>query len=135
MAGRRPKPTKLKILQGTFRPCRGNPSEPQPELGTPEAPAYLKGEALAEWTYQTAHLSKTRVLALQDRALLAAFCAIHGRVVEMFESGADVKAALITQYRLLGEAFGLSPASRARLHAGKPEDKKNEWHDLLKRKA
>ena len=30
MAGRPPKPTKLKLLEGTFRPDRARPDEPQP---------------------------------------------------------------------------------------------------------
>jgi hypothetical protein len=52
----------------------------------------------------------------------------------MIESGADINATLLAQYRLLGEAFGLSPASRARIHAGKPEGKKSEWAELLRKK-
>jgi phage terminase small subunit len=135
MPGRRPKPTQLKVLQGTFQKCRGNPKEPQPELGIPQAPEYLQGEARAEWDRVTVHLGNTRVLALQDRTLLAAFCATHGRFVEMLQAGQDISPGFLAQYRLLGEAFGLSPAARAKVHAGKAEEGKNEWAQFLNKKG
>lgn len=40
-AGRPKKPSALKELQGTARPDRANPLEPKPEVGIPDAPAWV----------------------------------------------------------------------------------------------
>ena len=49
MAGRKPKPTKLKLLAGNpgGRPLPEN--EPQPDPAIPDPPDWMEGEALAEW--------------------------------------------------------------------------------------
>ena len=50
VAGRLPKPTKLKLLQGTARPDRMPKNEPQPEAGMPARPGWLAPAAKREWS-------------------------------------------------------------------------------------
>jgi phage terminase small subunit len=44
-AGRKPKPTALKFIQGTYSPDRANPSEAKPKPAIPPCPKFLTGEA------------------------------------------------------------------------------------------
>jgi len=46
-AGRPRKPTQLKALNGTLRPDRANPSEPQLPVGLPDRPSWLDEDPLA----------------------------------------------------------------------------------------
>jgi P27 family predicted phage terminase small subunit len=45
MLGRKKKPHKLHVIQGTARPCRTNPRAPEAEPDAPLAPDYLAGRA------------------------------------------------------------------------------------------
>ena len=49
MRGRKPKPTRLKLIEGNpgRRPIRGH--EPQPPASQPTCPAHLSPTAKAEW--------------------------------------------------------------------------------------
>jgi hypothetical protein len=48
-AGRKPKPTKLKLIQGTYRPDRASPSEPKPQAVIPPCPKFLQGDAKQQY--------------------------------------------------------------------------------------
>ena len=54
MTGRKPLPTRLKVLKGTAQPCRTNPREPRPEVVALDPPEYLGTTARAEWQRKTA---------------------------------------------------------------------------------
>ena len=54
MAGRKPLPTRLKVLKGMAQPCRTNPQEPRPEVVALDPPEYLGTTARAEWQRKTA---------------------------------------------------------------------------------
>lgn len=49
MAGRKPKPTKLKILEGNPGKQRLPKGEPMPDTEMPEAPEHLDKYAREEW--------------------------------------------------------------------------------------
>jgi phage terminase small subunit len=48
-AGRKPKPTALKLIQGTYRADRANPSEPKPRAVIPPCPKFLQGVARKQY--------------------------------------------------------------------------------------
>jgi hypothetical protein len=50
MRGRRPKPTRLKLLTGNSGKHSLNVDEPRPEVAIPECPAELGPVAHREWT-------------------------------------------------------------------------------------
>jgi len=51
MAGRKPKPTALKLIQGTLRKSRENLREPKPTGDLVEPPSYFSDEQIEVWNY------------------------------------------------------------------------------------
>ena len=134
MAGRKPKPTRLKVLQGNPGKRQLNDREPKPEPVTPECPEHLSVEAKHEWDAMSRKLHKLGLLTDVDRAALAAYCQAWGRWVDaermLTQYGSVVKApsgyliqspylaiankALAQMMRILTE-FGMTPSSRSRI--------------------
>ena len=96
MRGRKPLPTELKKLCGTYRPDRDGDT-PTGEPCLPRCPAHLKGEARKTWNREGKALAAMRVLTAADRAALAMFCTTWARHVEaeakVVELGAVVRGA------------------------------------------
>ncbi|HEV2324552.1 MAG TPA: phage terminase small subunit P27 family [Terracidiphilus sp.] len=140
-AGRKPKPTALKEIQGSR--IRNRRNEPKPG-GIPTCPSGLDKEAKKEWRRVSRELIATGVLTSVDRAILAAYCkawSIWQQATKEFEqlrqtAAAEGKSNLLfrtktgyvaqqpllgiinssaEQMRRLGAELGLSPSSRARL--------------------
>lgn len=141
--GRKPKPTQLKVVQGTARADRLNASEPMPDAARPAPPPHLSEEARREWDRVVDELFRLGVMTELDRASLAAYCQAYGRWVQAEESLAKfaardpatkglmikTQAGNAIQNPLVGSAnkamsdmvrfaseFGLTPAGRARVH-------------------
>ena len=79
MAGRRPKPTAMKKLEGNPGKRKLNMVEPMPEKGMPECPKWLLPEAKVEWSRLCQKLSEKGVLTEIDRSgenecLIIRFC-------------------------------------------------------------
>jgi P27 family predicted phage terminase small subunit len=143
MAGRRPKPTKLKLLQGTQRSDRVNRQEPDPKSEIPSCPKHIQGESRREWKRITKELGALGLLTKVDRAAIAAYCDAYGRWTEalgkLHEKGLLVKApsgypilnpylsiinSALDQMRKFLTEFGMTPSSRTRINvAQKNEDK------------
>jgi P27 family predicted phage terminase small subunit len=77
-AGRPPKPDGAKVLEGTWRKDRAQPSAFVPEAGTPKPPAELTKEARAEWNRVVPLLEADGILAFVDLAGLVAYCDSYG---------------------------------------------------------
>ena len=141
MAGRKPKPTKLKLIAGNPRKRPLNDREPEPKPGIQECPTHLDEEARAEWERIAPELSAMGVLARIDRAALAAYCQAWSRWVktegEILKRDLVVKTpgsgypmqnpyipiantAMDFMRKFLVE-FGLTPASRSRFMVGKQD--------------
>jgi P27 family predicted phage terminase small subunit len=138
--GAKPVPTRLKVLRGTDRPDRRNPREPAMKAATPHCPAHLGVEAKREWRRAARQLAVVGLLTQIDRTALALYCDAWGRWVEAIQAlqtyGVMVKSPngypmqspylavankAAEQVRLLLGEFGMTPASRARVHATPPE--------------
>ena len=76
MAGRKPKPTALKKLEGNPGKRKLNTKEPVPAKGMPDCPKWLLPEAKEEWKRLCKKLSEMDVLTLTeiDMAAFAAYC-------------------------------------------------------------
>jgi len=143
MAGRKPKPTALKILQGNPGKRKLNKNEPKPRTEIPSCPTWLTAMAQMEWKRIVPQLKKLGLISKLDRSALAAYCQAFGRwqdaeleirkygfvcitdkgnVIQRPEVGIANKA-LEQMYKFLTE-FGMSPASRTKLSVAikKPED-------------
>ncbi len=149
MRGRKPTPTRLKII-------RGNPgrrrldTEPEFKAGMSEKPPWLTGEAAAEWDRVTEQLSHSGLLRTVDRAALCIYCKAWARWVDAEQKvealGLVVRSprqgtpqqnpyvrianAAMAQVIQLTAEFGMTPASRTRLAMG-PEGGRKDPLDLF----
>src|SRR3990172_2358060 len=85
------KPTKLKLLEGTFRPDRAPAHEPEPARGTPICPDWIVKArvAAAEWDRVVPELARLGLLTVIDGAELEGYVASYARAVA---AGRHVKA-------------------------------------------
>jgi len=136
MRGRRPKPTRLKMLTGNPGKLPLNDDEPRPEANIPDCPPELSPLARQEWDRLVGELSSLRMMTNLDRAALAAYCAAYALWAEAIEAiqkyGAMIKSptgfpiqspylAIANRQaeimmRIASE-FGFTPASRSRIAA------------------
>lgn len=132
MRGRKPKPTRLKLLNGNPGKRPVNRSEPAPSGSVGACPTWLSAEAKREWQRILPELERLGLATLVDRAALAAYCQAwaefematkqltrEGRVRlgKPHPAVARQKAAL-QAIRSFGSEFGLTPASRSRIQSG-----------------
>lgn len=115
-SGRRNKPTKDKEREGTLRPDRANPDEPEPEAfdDPPPCPSHLTGEARKAWGYLADELTSTGVLTTADLMALEVCSTIYA---EWKEADAYLK----------GPA-GHCPNCRPRLRKKRPFECKPNLH-------
>jgi P27 family predicted phage terminase small subunit len=134
MRGRRPKPTRLKVLTGNPGKRPLNTNEPRPEAAIPDCPEELGAVAHREWDRLVGELSVLRILTNLDRAALAAYCGAYAMWAEATEaiqkygtmvkspSGYPVQSPYVSianrqaeiMMRIASE-FGFTPASRSRI--------------------
>ena len=151
--GAKPLPTSVKALRGTLRPGRRNPNEPRVTVAIPKCPPHLSDEAKREWRRTSKELAAMGLLATIDRGALALYCEAWGRWVEAEEAlkkfGVVLKSPngyplqspylaiankAMEQMRALLSEFGMSPSSRARVHAIPPPPEDSALERLMRRK-
>jgi P27 family predicted phage terminase small subunit len=148
MRGRRPKPTRLKVLTGNPGRRPLNENEPRPEVLIPDCPVELGPVARREWDRLVAELAPLRMLTNLDRAALASYCGAYGMWAEATEaiqkfgtmvkapSGFPVQSPYVSianrqaeiMMRIASE-FGFTPASRSRISTP-PEDERDLFNLL-----
>jgi P27 family predicted phage terminase small subunit len=150
MAGRRPKPTALKIAEGNLGKRALNHNEPQ-FGGLPKCPAHLDKDAKAEWRRISKELAAVGLLAAVDRAALSAYCQCWSRwcdaeqniqkigtVVKSPKSGYPIQNPYVgiantalDQMRKFLIEFGLTPASRSRISLDLSSGNKDDSFDAF----
>jgi P27 family predicted phage terminase small subunit len=134
MRGRRPKPTRMKVLTGNPGKRPLNQHEPRPNPVVPDCPPELGPAAQREWVRLVGELSSLNMVTKLDRAALATYCGAYALWAEATEAiqkfGAMVKSP--TGYPMqspyisianrqaeimmrIASEFGFTPASRSRL--------------------
>ncbi len=156
MAGRPRKPTKTKIIQGTFRKHRAKRDEPKPEvlIGVPKPPKHLTRFGKAMWRQVIPELVKTMLISSLDLRTLEICCDAYGmyrearaamlrngkRTLRQYLAGqnsqttpeATMMRQCWTTYKTFIGEFGLSPAARAKMDIKAPEDpEKDPMENLL----
>ena len=150
-AGRKPKPTALKLIQGTYRPDRANPAEARPKPGIPPCPKFLKGEARKQYKKTGKKLLRIGLLTELDDMALSMMCQAWAEYLEATDqvqkSGMLVKSPngfpvlnpyliaanqALKKVRSLLAEFGMTPGSRSRIQAAATDEPDNEWAKLLK---
>jgi P27 family predicted phage terminase small subunit len=134
MRGRRPKPTRLKVLTGNPGKRPLNETEPRPEPAIPDCPTELGEVARREWNRLAGELASLKLLTNLDRAALAAYRGAYALWAEATEaiqkygsmikspSGYPVQSPYLAianrqaeiMMRIASE-FGFTPASRSRI--------------------
>lgn len=134
MRGRKPKPTRMKVLTGNPGKRQLNANEPIPTPAIPECPPELGPVARQEWDRIVVDLAPLRLLTGLDRAALAAYCGAYALWAEATEaiqkygtmvkspSGYPMQSPYVAianrqaelMLRISAE-FGFTPASRARI--------------------
>lgn len=145
--GRKPKPTRLKIVAGNPGKRALNLEEAKVDLSQPPPPPFLNDDAKVEWGRVSSELYSAGLMTNIDRAALAAYCQAYGRWAEaeralakMAEKDPVNHGLLIRtsngnaiQNPLVGIAnkahadvikyaaeFGMTPSSRSRVKAEPP---------------
>jgi P27 family predicted phage terminase small subunit len=152
MRGRKPKPTKLKILNGNPWKRRINKREPRAAGPVGTCPAWLSAAAKAEWKRIVPVLQQLGMAASADRAALTAYCQawaeLEDATKQLTKEGRTVQAkrgtiahpiahpavarqkAALAALRAYSSEFGLTPASRSRIQLGDGEGR-DELDDFL----
>lgn len=121
MAGRKPKPTALKLVRGNPGKRPINRNEPIPE-GPVEKPSFVKGAALRKWNRYAPELIRIGVLRSVDADMFGAWCVL---MAEFAAAPSHFTAAHMSQLRGLASSFGLEPSSRSRLSVGGGAEKQD----------
>lgn len=159
MAGRRPKPSALKVLEGNRGKRAINKSEPKPQSGAPEASDWLAPAALEKWNSIVPQLTAIKVLTVVDGSALESLCAAYTNMVEsqriVTKYGVIIEEPVLNkdgvlvghklkknpastavlqhqkEYRALLSAFGLTPSDRSRLKTDSGEKELSPLAKLL----
>lgn len=149
MRGRKPKPTRLKLMTGNPGKRPLNEREPRPEACVPSCPPELSPAAQEEWNRLVADLSRLHMLTNFDRAALATYCEAYALWAESIAairkygtmikspSGYPMQSPYLAianrqaeiMMRIASE-FGFTPASRSRISV--PANLEPDLFDLLK---
>ena len=134
MAGRKPLPTRLKLVKGTLRKHRTRVDEPTPGSNNVAPPSYLSPVGRKHWDLTAPHLVSAGLLTDLDVHALALYCEAfakwsmankqiqkYGPVV-MAKSGFPVQSPYVMiankafeQMRIMLVEFGMTPSSRSRV--------------------
>lgn len=153
-AGRKPKPTALKVLEGNpgKRPLPEN--EPKPKPIAPECPDWLFGEGRKMWDKLSPQLEHIGLLTSIDGEAFAAACQCwktfvdcqryleeHGLTYKYTnKAGAEneidrpqvkIGQKALDQFRVFCSEFGLTPSSRTRIEVKTTESSKDAMEGLL----
>ena len=130
MRGPAPKLTHLRVISGTDKPCKVR--NPTVDFGVltevPGPPDWLPNPAaVAEWIRLAPLLVRNRILTDAGLMALGHLCALHGKIVQLWDAGETPTGNMIAQYRSLTNDFGLTPAAAQRGTVGGGEAKKNPF--------
>lgn len=117
-----------KKANGTYRPFKdGYEDPPQGELGRPKIPDGLTGSQLKVFNEVCDLLENAEWLRFSDGPTVHAFTVLQDRLNRDQDS---FTAADFTQFRLLANELGMSPAARAKMPLKPAEKEQNDFDDL-----
>lgn len=151
MATPKPRPTRMKVLEGNpgRRPLSQNEPSPSVMDGVPKPPSHLNKAAKKEWRSIAAKLHRLGLLTEVDITALALYCQSYARWVEAEEklllTGLVIKtingnvinspyvniasASMRDCHKFLIE-FGMTPSSRTKVSAA-TQGKKSKFIGLI----
>jgi P27 family predicted phage terminase small subunit len=152
LSGPKPKPTRLRVIEGNPGKRALPKREPKPAPVRPPMPTYLHGEGRKHWTALAEKLERIGVLTEVDQDILGAYCdAYHrwreaevhirreGAVVTAPTSGypmpnpwVSIRNRALDDMRRWAPELGIGAASRSRIEVKKPDGEDNPLADILK---
>lgn len=148
MAGRRPKPTHLKVVTGNPGKRKLNDKEPMPEREIPSPPSHLTDWGKVAWVKLTMLLDGMGILTVADTLALERLCDIYADILQLritiaeegrtytvqTEGGFLIKAnpavAMLAdadrRFKSYLVEFGLTPAARTKVKVNGDDDKKED---------
>jgi P27 family predicted phage terminase small subunit len=152
MAGRKPLPTHLKVVKGTARAHRINPSEPTPTVTVPDPPEHLDERAKGKFTSAVEMLARHGIMTELDAGALARYAVVWCRWIdaeaEVKRRGPVVKTEggnviqnpflavankCMLQMGQIESEFGMTPSSRTRIRAVAAYDTADPFEEYLNR--
>ena len=158
MAGRKPKPRGLRVLEGNtgkrskeYQEKWDHEKIVDGDFPVQEPPSWLTDKAKEEWQRLAGPMVEADILKPTDMAMFASYCQAYGEKAEMEEAlvggrqllGRDESGRVMLNpllkylnqrsqemYKLAGE-FGLTPTTRARLSSQAWEAAKEDPMDAL----
>lgn len=88
MRGRKPQPTSLHILKGTYRPRRHDQSAEalsSSDESLLKPPSWLRADAKKEWKNEAKEALKAGILTNSDRSAFADLCILQARVKQAYQ--------------------------------------------------
>ena len=147
--GRKPKPTALKLLEGTPGKRELNQFEPKPTDGLPICPDWLTDDAKEEWERLASVMNKMGILSEVDQSAFAVYCQTWARWKEAqehitaegstYETEMGIKknpwVAIANEWQakllsVCGE-FGMTPSSRSRIVAANSKETEADGMEAL----
>ena len=107
MAGRRPKPTKLKLVTGNPGKRKLNDNEPQPAREIPSPPSHLTDWGKTAWGRMTVLLDGMGVLTVADTFALERLCDIRCRIENYGRLAPNASSAGIWERPLGASGIGI----------------------------
>lgn len=148
MAGRRPKPTHLKVVTGNPGKRKLNDKEPTPAREIPSPPEHLTDWGKVAWGKLTVLLDGMGILTIADTLALERLCDIYADILQLRLTIADEGRTYTVQtdggflikanpaVSMLADAdrrfksylveFGLTPAARTKVKVNGDDDKKED---------
>ena len=153
MAGRKPKPTAVRVLEGNPGKRALNASEPI-AVGTPLMPDSLTPEAARAWGRVVPVLEKMGVLQLSDELALERLCLSYSEILDcnsiieqmgyVYEvqtkegetlikanPAVSMRADAARRFASMLVEFGMTPSARSRLSVGDGSSLKDPLDDYL----
>lgn len=148
------KPTHLKVVAGTEKPCRANKAEPKPRKLRPVSPSHLSDKAKSAWDAVSVILERMGVLTEADGLALEGLCEAYADLTAARDSlpedgsltyettnkdgGVMIRprpeVAMIAdadrRFAMWLTKFGLTPADRSRVSAGDAGEEASPWDAL-----
>ena len=154
MRGRKPKPSHLKILQGTARRDRTNTNEPVfKKLTVMRPPTWLSPEAKKSFKVLAKMLTEAGVLQVSDKMVLSLLCEQYqtflaaDKIVKAegmhytmpggqmrVHPAVKIRHDAQQQIRQFAVEFGLTPSSRSRVSVTDVTGSKDPLEEFLDRK-
>lgn len=149
MAGRRPKPTALKLVSGNPGKRKINKTEPKPSRVIPSCPYHLSDVGKVAWGRLSVLLDRMGVLTEADSSALERLCDCYADILICRESlkadgwtyktqdqsgntlikgnpAATQLRAADAQFKSYMVEFGLTPAARSKVHGTDNGDEKED---------